>query len=126
MSPSEDFQRVDALFAGEPPPPLLDGESPQRFIRRLLYVAIPLDLLAIPLWTGVPGALLTLWAWLRADAEARQVGAGRYSEEDGRAILRLRRVAQGALVFILLSFMVQIWLLTRPEYTALYRGLLAS
>jgi hypothetical protein len=121
-----EFPRVDALFSGEPPPPLLDGGPPRRVIRRILCFAIPLDLLAIPLWTGVPGAILTLWAWLRADAEAQRVEEGRYEDADSAALLRLRRVARAALIFILLSFVLQIWLLGQPAYTEFYRGLWAE
>ena len=117
---------MDELFAGEPPPPLLDGNPPRRVIRRILFVAIPLDLLAIPFWTGVPGALLTLWAWLRADAEVRRVEDGRYGEADSAALLGLRRIARAALVFILLSFVLQIWLLSQPAYVEVYRGLWAE
>jgi hypothetical protein len=105
---------------------MLDGAPPRKTIRRILFFAIPLDLLAIPFWTGVPGALLTLWAWLRADAEARMVEDGRYGEEDSVALLGLRRIAQGALIFILLSFVFQIWLLGQPAYTEFYRGLWAE
>ncbi len=126
MTGSAPFSRVDELFAGEPPLPQLDGAPPRRMIRRLLTVAIPLDLLAIPLWTGVPGALLTLWAWLRADAEAGRFEEGRYGEEDSAALLRLRWIARAALIFIVLSFVLQIWLLSQPAYIELYRGLLVE
>ena len=123
MTQRSAFPRVDALFAGEPPAPPLDGGPVRRKLGRILWAAIPLDLLAIPLWTGVPGALLTLWAWLVADSEARRVEDGRYGEEDSAAILRLRRLARGALIFILLSFVVQVWLLTKPAYVENYRGI---
>ena len=126
MSGDTEFSRVDALFAGEPPEPLLDAEPTLRFLHRVLWVAIPLDVLAIPLWTGVPGALLTLWAWLRADAEVRQVEEGRYSDEDAHELLRLRRISLAALIFVLVSFAIQIWLFTKPAYTNLYRGLLSG
>ena len=126
MSGDPDFSRVDTLFAGEPPEPLLDAQATLRFLHRVLWIAIPLDVLAIPLWTGVPGALLTLWAWLRADAEVRQVEEGRYSDQDGRELLRLRRVSLIALIFVLVSFAIQIWLFTKPSYTDLYRGLLSG
>ena len=97
-----------------------------RGIIRLLWLAIPLDLLAIPLWTGVPGALLTLWAWLRADQAGKLVEAGRYSEADAEALLKLKRVSGWALLFILLSLLVQTWLLSKPAYTGMYRGLWAD
>ena len=126
MSHASDFPRVDALFLGDPPPPLLDARPARRFLHRVLWIAIPLDVLAIPLWTGVPGALMTLWAWLRADAEVRQVEEGRYSDEDARELLRLRRISMVALIFVLASFAVQIWLFTKPAYTNFYRGLLTG
>ena len=117
---------MDALFAGEPPVPKLDGKPTIRFIRRILWVAIPLDVLAIPLWTGVPGALLTLWAWLRADSAMRLVRADRFDVADARVLSRQQRVATWALVFISLSFLVQIWLMSQPGYTRFYQGLLAQ
>ena len=123
MTASKAFPRVDALFAGEPPEPKLDGKPAIRSIRRLLWLAIPLDLLAIPLWTGVPGALLTLWVWLRTDSEIRLVRADRYHLADARVLIRQRRWAHGALIFISISFMIQIWLMSQPGYTQLYRGL---
>ena len=88
-------------------------------------MAIPLDILAIPLWTGVPGALLTLWAWLRADSAMRLVRDERFDVADARVLMRQRTVAAWALVFISLSFLVQIWLMSKPGYTQFYTGLLA-
>jgi hypothetical protein len=117
---------VDALFSGEPPPELLDGSTARRGVIRILWLAVPLDLLAIPLWTGVPGALLTLWAWLRADQAAKEVEAGRYSEEDATSLLKLKRLVGWAMAFILLSLLVQTWLLSKPAYTESYRGLWAD
>ena len=55
--------------------------------------------------------------------EVRRVREGRYDLADARVIMRLRHVALAALVFILCSFMVQIWLLTKPGYAQIYRGL---
>ena len=123
MTKTAAFPRVDALFAGEPPEPPLEGAGIRRKIRHILWVAIPLDLMAIPLWTGVPGALLTLWAWLLADAESRRVEDGCYDEQDSAAILGLRRISKAALIFTLLSFVVQVWLLTKPAYVESYRGI---
>jgi hypothetical protein len=74
----------------------------------------------------VPGALLTLWAWLRADQAAKDVDAGRYSEEDAAGLLKLKRIAGWAMAFILLSLLVQTWLLSKPAYTEPYRGLWAD
>ena len=126
MTNGAEFPRVDALFAGEPPIPKLDGKPIIRSIRRILWVAIPLDVLAIPLWTGVPGALLTLWAWLKADSAMRLVQDGRFDVADARVLRRQRKLAAWALIFISLSFLLQIWLMWKPGYTRIYSGLFGS
>jgi hypothetical protein len=66
--------KADQLFAGEtPPPPPADPTAP---ILRLLWIALPLNLLGPCLFTGVPGAALSLWAWYRADEELARLEAG--------------------------------------------------
>lgn len=109
-------EKVDALFAGEPPPPPLAAGPRIRRLRWLLAVAIPLDLLGIPCWTGVPGAALTLVAWLAADCETARIEAGQYAPADAAALLRLRRLAAWALGFCVVSLVVQIWLLSTPAW----------
>ena len=53
--------KVDALFAGDDP----EGPTPAppRILRlkKLLAIAIVLDILGLPCWTSVPGAIMTLW-----------------------------------------------------------------
>ncbi|MEC8422981.1 MAG: hypothetical protein VX000_04340 [Myxococcota bacterium] len=115
--------RVDALFAGEPPPPPVSAGPRIRRLQRLLAVAIPLDLLGIPCWTGVPGAVLTLWAYLQADAEMARIDAGVYAGEDAASLLRLRSIATWSLYFCVASFLVQAWLLSTPFYAGLLGGL---
>ncbi len=119
MSPAGRYPKVDALFEGEPPAPPPDPGPALRRLRVLLAVAIPLDLLGIPCWTGVPGAVLTLWAWLRADAEAARVREGAYDDDLAADFLRLRAWAAWALGFSILSLVVQAWLLTTPFYALL-------
>ena len=101
---------------------MLDGKPTIRLIRRILWV-VPLDILAIPLWTGVPGALLTLWAGYDGQRDA-PVRDERFDVADARVLMRQRTVAAWALVFISLSFLVQIWLMSKPGYTQ-FCGLLA-
>ena len=62
-------EKVDALFAGDLPPPVTDAGGRIKRIRRVLFFAIALDVLGIPCWTSVPGAILTLWVWLTTDAD---------------------------------------------------------
>ncbi len=116
------FPRVDALFAGEPPPA---PQSARRRIRRLallLMLATPFNLLAIPCFTGVPGALLTLWAFLLADGESARIEAGQIAEDEVQQLRRLQMVAAGMLYFCVASFVVQVWLLG----SALYQTYLTS
>ena len=74
--------KVDALFDGDPPAPPEPAEPRLRAIRGMLWVGIPLVILGIPCWTSVPGAVLTLWAWLSTDAELPRIEAGAYSQND--------------------------------------------
>jgi hypothetical protein len=63
-------EKVDALFSGDLPlPPSELGPRLNR-LRQTLSVAIALDVLGIPCWTSVPGAILTLYVWLSTDTDA--------------------------------------------------------
>ena len=118
-------EKVDALFAGEPPPPPVEATPRLAAIRSILWVALPLDLLGVPCWTGVPGAALTLWAWLQADGEMANVEAGAYSSEDAAALMRLRATSGWLLGFCVLSLLVQVYLLTTPFYGRLWTAMLS-
>jgi len=114
------FPRVDALFAGEPPPaPALAGPRIRR-LQLILVVAIPLDVLGVPCWTGVPGAALTLWAWLLADSEVARVEAGEYTTGDAARLMRLRTISAWALGFCVVSLLIQTWLLSTVFYNRFY------
>ena len=104
--------RVDALFAGDPPPEPLEARPRIRRLRQTLAVAIPLDLLGIPCWTGVPGAALTLWAWLEADSQMAAIKSGLYNSEDAATLIRLRSFSAWALGFCMASLLLQIYLLS--------------
>jgi hypothetical protein len=115
------WAKVDALFAGEPPPPPEDANARILQLRQLLWVALPLVLLGIPCCTGVPGAMLTMWAWLVADEQMTRVENGEYKAEDAATIMRLRAVARGAMVVCVVSLIIQIFLLSTPFYEALWQ-----
>ncbi len=115
--PSRTFPKVDALFGGEPPLPPLDPTPRLRRLAVLLAVAIPLDLLGITCFTGVPGAAITLWAYLVADSEQALADAGRYANDRHRARLaRLRSVALWAMAFTIVSLVVQIVLFAATDF----------
>lgn len=113
-------EKVDALFAGEPPPAPIEAGPKLRAIRVALLVALPLNLLGVLCWTGVPGAAITLWAWLQADGEMPRVEAGDYLSEDAANMMRLRTLAGWLLAFCVLSLMVQAYLLTTAFYNTLW------
>ena len=117
-------ERVDALFAGEPPPPPVEVGPRLRLIRAVLLASLPLNLLGVPCWTGVPGAALTLWAWLQADGEMARVEAGEYPSDDAATLMRLRTAAGWLLGFCVLSLLVQAYLLTTTFYNVLWSRLL--
>lgn len=114
------WPKVDALFDGEPPPPPIDAAPRVKRLKLILAIAIPLDALGIPCWTGVPGALLTLWAWMRADAEVAHIQAGQYDAEHAATLMRLRAIAAWALGLCVVSLLVQAWLLTTPLYSLVF------
>ena len=111
------FPKVDALFDGEPPLPPLDPSPRLRRITLLLVVAAPLDLLGITCFTGVPGAALTLVAYLQADAEQALVDAGRYpSDQHVARLVRVRRLALWLMVFTLISLALQVVLFVGTNF----------
>jgi len=122
--PEVDVDKVDALFVGDPPPPPEAAAPVLRRLRALLWVAIPLNILGIPCWTGVPGAALTLWAWLVADGEMARVDAGAYHAEDAAALVRMRRLSAWVLGFCLVSLVIQVYLLSTPAYGQLHSWIL--
>ena len=108
--------KVDALFSGDLPAPPGEAKRVVRIVMALLAAAIPMNLLGVPCWTGVPGAALTLWAWLRIDGESAAIDAGAYSAEDARRLRQLRTVAAWNLGLCVLSLLLQAWLLTTSFY----------
>ncbi len=118
-------EKVSALFAGEPPPPPVEAGPRLRMLRTALIIALPLDLLGVFCWTGVPGAALTLWAWLQADGEMAGVEAGLYASDDAAEMMRLRSLSGWLLAFCVVSLLVQAWLLTTSFYGDLWGWLLS-
>jgi hypothetical protein len=110
-------EKVDALFSG------LGAEVPSQSTRptsrtqRLLAIAIVLNILGLPCWTSVPGAVLTLWVWMSLDTEMARIEAGAYSAADTAALLRLRRYASLTLILCVVCLIVQIALLSTTFYT---------
>lgn len=110
------LSRVEALFAGTPAVPMVAAGPVIRKLTWLLALGLPLDAAGVLCCTGVPGAVLTLWAWLVADSEVARIDAGVYSEEDAAKLRRLRGVALFALGFCVLSLIIQARLLANRWY----------
>ena len=120
-SPSPEAPRsakVDALFAGELPEPVNLAPT-LRLLRLLLVVSLPMNLAGVLCWTGVPGAILTLWAWLVADGEASAVSAGVLDGAEASSLLRLRSVAAWNLGLCVLMLFIEASLLATPFYEQL-------
>lgn len=115
--------KVDALFAGDDP----DGPAPAppRILRlkKMLAMAIVLDILGLPCWTSVPGAIMTLWVWMATDTDMAHIEAGTYTEADAAELLRLRRYAALALVLCVICLMIQIALLSTHFYARFWGSL---
>ena len=115
--------KVDALFSGDDP----EGPSPARpriiRLKKLLAVAIVLDILGLPCWTSVPGAIMTLWVWMATDTDVAHIEAGTYSEGEAAELLQLRRYAAMALVLCVICLLVQIALLSTSFYARFWGSL---
>jgi hypothetical protein len=116
--------KVDALFEGDPPVEPVAAAPKLRSIRGILWVGTPLVLLGLPCWTSVPGAVLTLWAWLATDAELPRIEAGEYSEADAVQLLRLRRQASWTLILCVLTLILQVFLLNTRFYERLWGSMI--
>lgn len=124
MSEGDRWAKVDALFAGDPPAPV-DLRPALRRLRWLLWVAAPLNAAGVLCFTGVPGAALTLWAWLLADDGAGRVREGGVPADQGADALRLRDWAAWNLGLCVSSLLLQAWLLTTDFYEVLLARLLS-
>jgi hypothetical protein len=110
--------KVEALFSGEPAAPAREAGPSLLRIRLLLGLALPFNLLGIPCGIGVPGGILTLWAYLLSDAELVRVEDGLYSDEDAGAFQRARLWSGRMLTLCVISFAVQVVLLMTEPYQA--------
>jgi hypothetical protein len=108
--------KVDALFSGELPPAAPNTGNRTLRLQRVLYIAIALDVLGIPCWTSVPGAVLTLWVWLSTDTDMSRIENGEYTDAEAVSLMRLRRITSWALTFCVCSLVVQIALLSTTFY----------
>lgn len=120
MDAPSPLSRVDALFTGDPPLPRVDVSAGLTRVTRLLAIALPLDGLGLLCWTTVPGAVLTIWAWLAADELMALVDADQVDEPDAGRVRTARRVAGVALGLTALSMMLQLWLLSTDFYRVIF------
>jgi len=110
-------ERVDQLFGGDSgggasPAP----ESRTGLILGLLVVATPLDLFGVACCTSIPGMVLTLAAWLIADGDLARVESGHLPMDQAPALVRLKQVAFGLLIWCGLTFLIQMALLGNGAY----------
>lgn len=119
-------EKVDALFAGEPPIPTATFEARIATIRGVLKVAIPLVILGIPCWTSVPGAVLILWAWLATDAQMSRSEVENASEELSQSLVRLRRFSTYALGLCVVTLIIQIILLSTTLYERFWSSIVVA
>jgi len=109
--------KVDALFAGEDPHQPMSASPRIQKLKRTLTIAIVLDVLGLPCWTSVPGAIMTLWVWMSTESDVARVEAGEYSDQEAAALMQLRSYAALALVFCVVCLILQIFLLSTQFYT---------
>ena len=118
------WPRVDALFDGEPPPPPVDVAPRVRRLKIIIATALALDIVGL-LFTVIPGAAVTLWAWLSADAEAERIEAGTYDEVAAAAVVGIRNLARWAMVFVVVCLIAQATMLHHGTYDLLWSTLIA-
>ena len=119
-------KRVEALFSGLGPELPTAATQTLSRTKRLLRIAIVLDILGLPCWTSVPGAVLTLWVWMRLDTEVAHIEAGAYSDADAAALMRTRGYASAALVLCAVCLVVQIALLSTTFYARFWGAISAG
>lgn len=112
--------KADDLFSGDAPPALPPDPVPA--IRRLLWLSAPMSAAGPFICvTSVPGALLALWAWYRADEELARVESGALPGQWDKRIRALRNHAFAVLSTASLLMMLQLALLS----FGVYQGLIA-
>jgi hypothetical protein len=122
--PKQMSDKVDALFSGDLPISTpVEAQQRLRRLKRTLWLAITLDILGLPCWTSVPGAVLTLWVWLATDADLVRIEAEEYADEDAALLMRIRRISAGALVLCVVSLVIQIFLLSTTFYERFWGSL---
>jgi len=121
-TPDAPWARVDQLFSGEPLPPPVDVVPRVQHLRLLIGVALFLDIVGL-LVTVVPGAVVTLWAWLMADSEAARIQAGGYDETAAASVIGIRNVARWAMAFCAVCLLAQAWLLHKGVYNVIWAAL---
>ncbi len=108
--------RVDQLFGGDGSAPGRGPTARTHTIFALLVVATPMNLFGVVCCTSIPGMVMTLAAWLLADADLARVESGHLPMDQAPALVRLKRVAFGLLVFCGLTFLIQMTLLSQGAY----------
>ena len=109
-------KRVDELFAGNDPRQPTQASIRIVRLQRTLVVAIILDILGLPCWTSVPGAVLTLWVWMSTETDLVRIEDGEYSDQEAAALMKLRTYASLALGLCVVCLILQIFLLSTQFY----------
>jgi len=116
-------EKVDALFSGDDPNQATSASPRIRRLKQTLTFAIVLDILGLPCWTSVPGAILTLWVWMSTETDVARVEAGEYSDSEAAEVTRLRTYASMALLLCVVCLILQIFLLSTNFYTRFWGGI---
>ena len=104
---------VDELFGtegGQPTPRL-------GLVWGLLATGLGLTILGLAC-SAVPGGLVVLASWWAVDREWDRVGSGYLPADTAPRVRLARQVVVAALVFVLLMFVLQGWLLYRGVYAS--------
>ncbi len=109
--------KVDALFSGDSQPQIINASPRIHRLQRTLSIAIVLNILGLPCWTSVPGAILTLSVWMSTETDLVRIEAGEYSDQEAATLMRLRNYASLTLVLCVICLMLQIVLLSTQFYT---------
>jgi uncharacterized membrane protein SpoIIM required for sporulation len=113
--------KADELFTGDKPPP--PPASPAPPIERLLWLAMPLNLMGPFCFTGVPGAILSLWAWYLADEAMAKLDNGALPESFRKSLKTLKSTCFANLLLCMILLILQIIAFSLGIYQLLFQAL---
>lgn len=115
------MEPVDELFGGAAPPPGPPADAALVRAGRFLAVGFLLTLCGPCCFTGVPGAGVSLWAWMLADEQVQAVERGALPEALGRRARAMERRAWWACFVAMVFVGAQVLMYWTGMYEAVFQ-----